>query len=44
MTMKEFIHDEEPDTKNIIREDSDVEIDGYHNEGADVDAIHAMKR
>ena len=39
----ELTHEEEPDTKKIIREDSDIEIDGYYDDGADVDAIHDRK-
>ena len=40
---KELIHEEEPDTKKIIREYYGIEIDGYYDGGADVDAIHARK-
>ena len=34
------MHDEEPDAKKIIREDSDVEVDSSCNDGVDVDAVH----
>ena len=44
MKRKGLIHDEEPDAKTIIREHSDVEIDGSYNGGADVDAIDAIMR
>ena len=40
---KELIHKEEPDTKKMIREYSDIEIDSHYDGGADVDAIHARK-
>ena len=40
---RELIHDEAPDTKNIIRGYSDIEIDGYFNDGADVDAYSCQE-